>query len=177
MELLSVDTTVNEAYWPALISHIRSTKKMSQEDFAEAVFSNQATVSRWEKGQVVPSFDKQKKIEKLAEGAGLSTLAGVAVVVRSSPFAMLLVDKDGLIMAASQSSGFQEGLNVRDQISIPEISNYTHFREELDRAEFWIEGGNQLVYEFSDQSTWSSSIVVSVGIRGSVFAVVQKIHT
>lgn len=170
-------TTVNDTYWPALISHIRSTKNMSQEDFAEAVFSNQATVSRWEKGQVVPSFDKQKKIEELAEGAGLSTLAGVAVVVRSSPFAMLLVDKDGLVMAASQTSGFQEALNVKDQISTRETSNYTHFRYELDRVEFWKEGGRQLIYEFNDQSTWSSSIVVSVGIRGSVFAVVQKIHT
>ena len=64
MELSSVHTTVNVTYWPALISHIRSAKKMSQEDFAEAVFSNQATVSRWEKGQVVPSFDKQKKIDQ-----------------------------------------------------------------------------------------------------------------
>lgn len=168
--------TVNETYWPALISHIRSTRNMSQEDFAEAVFSNQATVSRWEKGQVVPSFDKQKKIEKLAENAGLSTLAGVAVVVRASPFAMLLVDMDGLIMAASQTSGFQEGLSVEDQISSIEINNYTHFREELDRSEFWKEGGKQFVYEFREQSTWSSSIVVSVGIRGQVFAVVQKIH-
>lgn len=176
MELSSVHTTVNVTYWPALISHIRSAKKMSQEDFAEAVFSNQTTVSRWEKGQVVPSFDKQKKIEKLAESAGLSTLAGIAVVVRSSPFAILLVDKDGLIIAASQSSGFQEGLNVRDQISADEVRNYTHFRGELDRVEFWEEGGKHLIYEFSDQSTWASSIVVSVGIRGSVFAVVQKIH-
>jgi transcriptional regulator with XRE-family HTH domain len=168
--------TVNETYWPALISQIRSTKNMSQEDFAEAVFSNQATVSRWEKGAVVPSFDKQKKIEKLAEDAGLSTLAGVAVVVRSSPFAMLLVDKNALVMAASKSSGFQEGIGIEQQIPASELQNFLHFRRKLEQADFWKEGGVNFTYEFEDHSKWNSSIVVSVGVRGAVYAVVQKIH-
>lgn len=168
--------TENEAYWPALITQIRLTRKMSQEDFAEAVFSNQATVSRWEKGQVIPSFDKQKKIEKLAEDVGLSTLAGVAVVVRASPFAMLLVDRNGLVMAASKSSGFQEGEGLEGQLSPREIQNYALFRQKLEDANFWKEGGSHFCYEFEDHSTWTSSIVVSVGIRGSVFAVVQKKH-
>lgn len=164
----------NGTYWPALISQIRSAKNMSQEDFAEAVFSNQATVSRWEKGLVVPSFDKQKKIEELAESAGLSTLAGVAVVVRASPFAMLLVDKSGLVMAASKSSGFNEDELIEGQLPPAENENYQRFRKTLDDAGFWKDGGGHFNYEFEDHSIWSSSVVVSVGIRGSVFAVVQK---
>jgi transcriptional regulator with XRE-family HTH domain len=167
----------HNAYWPALISQIRSSKNMSQEDFAEAVFSNQATVSRWEKGQVVPSFEKQKKIEKLAEDTGLSTLAGVAIVVRGSPFAMLLVDHDGLVMAASQSSGFREAEIIRDQLPSGEVENYERFRNTLDQAGFWKAGGNLFNYDFQEKSAWASSIVVSVGIRGSVFAVVQKIRS
>jgi len=82
-EYMSKDS--DTGYWSKLILQIRSSMILSQEQFAEAVFSNQATISRWEKGLVIPSIDKQKLIEKIAEESGLSSLNGIAEVVRESP--------------------------------------------------------------------------------------------
>lgn len=60
-----MEATANIGYWASLITQIRKNLSLSQEAFAEAVFSNQATVSRWEKGLVVPTYDKQKRLRNL----------------------------------------------------------------------------------------------------------------
>ena len=55
------NVAISAGYWGSLITQIRTTLNMSQEAFAAAIFTNQATVSRWEKGHVIPTYEKQKK--------------------------------------------------------------------------------------------------------------------
>ena len=54
------ENLINLGYWGSLITQIRATLSISQESFAAAICTNQATISRWEKGHVIPSYDKQK---------------------------------------------------------------------------------------------------------------------
>jgi transcriptional regulator with XRE-family HTH domain len=102
-------------YWPTLIQAIRHARQWSQTAFASEIESSQETVSRWESGAVTPSRQKQQLIEQLAEGANISSLGGISSIVRLSPYPMLLCDGNDLVIAASESSGFQEGRTALSQ--------------------------------------------------------------
>jgi transcriptional regulator with XRE-family HTH domain len=129
-------STINIGYWGSIITQIRSSLNLSQEAFAESVFSNQATVSRWEKGIVIPTYDKQKKIEILAAQAGLASLGGLVEVVRHSPSRMLIVDETDFVIASSSSSEWHDNQNVLDQISDAAMPAYRELKKNYKRAGF-----------------------------------------
>ncbi len=178
----NVQTTMrsdlNSSYWASLIHQVRLAHNFSQEDFAAAVFSNQATVSRWEKGLVIPSYDKQSKIEKLASQANIASLGGIVEVVRSSPHRMILVDKNNFIIAASSSSEWMDNMTVSEQLSHVAQKPFEELVLKLKDLNFWIDqGGKRLDFNFNDGlKTWNS-VIVAVAIRGIVYAVVQQTVT
>jgi transcriptional regulator with XRE-family HTH domain len=164
-----------EGYWASLIVQIRNNLSMSQEDFAAAVFSNQATVSRWEKGLVVPTYDKQKKIELLAATNGVTSLGGVVEVVRNSPHRIILIDESDFIIAASPCSEWAENKYVGDQLSGEASKHYKLLKKHISDSGFWGNpAGERLEYSFRQQDTTWYSVIVSVAIRGTVYAVVQQ---
>lgn len=165
-------------YWASLIAQIRTTLNISQEAFAEAVYTNQATVSRWEKGLVVPSYDKQKKIEEMASQAGVSSLGGLVEVIRNSPSRMLLIDKQGFLIAASPSSEWLDNQSVFDQITDKARDNFNEFSSFINSSGFWeSSGGFRLDNTLDDGERIWQSVVISVVIRSTVYAVVQQIVT
>jgi len=166
------------SYWASLIAQIRTAMNISQEAFAEAVCTNQATVSRWEKGLVVPSYDKQKKIEEIASQGGVTSLGGLVEVIRNSPNRMLLIDQGGFLIAASPSSEWLDNQSVFDQITDRARDNFMNFSNFINSSGFWeSSGGFRLDNTHDDGERIWHSVVISVVIRSTVYAVVQQVVT
>ena len=163
-------------YWPRLISAIRAAKGWKQSQLAEELDSNQETVSRWERGQVMPSKAKQRQIELLAEGANLSSLGGISHIVRFSPFPMLLCDGSDMIIAASPSSGFQEGRTALEQTPAFQHAYYEEFSRQLRVSGFWDDSGHSRDYYFSSPEHGEfRAVLVTIRVHGSIYCVVQAI--
>ena len=127
---------VDQSYWSTLIVAIRQARSWSQSELADEVDSSQETVSRWERGTVLPSRQKQQLIERLAENANISSLGGISHIVRLSPYPMLLCDENDCIIAASTCSGFQEGRTVLSQTPAFQHAYFEEFSASLkSRAE------------------------------------------
>lgn len=163
-------------YWPSLIVAIRHARQWSQTIFASEVDSSQETVSRWESGAVIPSRQKQKRIEQLAEGANISSLGGISGIVRLSPYPMLLCDGNDLVIAASESSGFQEGRSALSQTPDFQQAYFEEFSRELKASGFWAESGQSRNYHFSSPAhSEYSAVLVSIKIHSAIYCVVQAI--
>lgn len=164
-------------YWPALISQIRNSANMSQEAFAEAVLSNQATVSRWEKGLVVPTYEKQARIEKLASETNVVSLGGIVEVIRDSPHRMLLIDQNNFIIAASRTSEWEDSKTIREQLSNSLAhKEYERISKTISKTNFWkSKGGEKLESSFNDGERLWNSVITAISIRGIVYAVVQQV--
>ena len=161
-------------YWAELITQIRTTLHLSQAQFALELESDQATVSRWEQGMVLPSFKKQKQIEAIAERINLPSLQGIADVVNSSPFSMLLTDRQHHVLAASRSSGFSVGLGVVEQTPKEEQQHFLDFADSVAKSGFWSQSGRRFDYAFQAGDALYRAVVTSVLVRGTVYAVVQQ---
>lgn len=173
-----MEETSNQAreYWPSLIVAIRHARQWSQTFFASEVDSSQETVSRWESGAVIPSRQKQKRIEQLAEGANISSLGGITNIVRLSPYPMLLCDGNDLVIAASESSGFQEGRSALSQTPAFQQTYFEEFSQELKSSDFWVESGQSRKYHFSSPTHGEfSAVLVSIKIHSAIYCVVQAI--
>lgn len=175
------DVRPNEAretpsdYWASMIAQIRNAMRWNQADLAARLGSNQSTVSRWEKGESLPSPDKQALIEKLAADANIASIAGLLTIVNGSPFPMILVDRLGAVLAASRSSGFMAGLTVIDQTPDEERAFFRDFSESIRASGFWEKDGMSFDYEVDLGTEIRRAVAQSIMIRGAVFAVVQRI--
>lgn len=163
-------------YWSSLILAIRRTRKWSQTTFATAVDSSQETISRWEKGSVIPSRQKQRQIELLAESANISSLGGLASIVRLSPYPMLLCDGSNHVIAASEPSGFGEGRSVISQTPEFQRAHFDEFARQLRADGFWNDSGQCRTYHFHSATHGDfRAVLVSIRIHGAVYCVVQAI--
>ena len=173
-----MDETSNQArdYWPALIRAIRHARQWSQTSLATEVDSSQETVSRWESGAVTPSRQKQQRLEQLAEGANISSLGGISSIVRLSPYPMLLCDGNDIVIAASESSGFQEGRTAYAQTPTFQHAYFEAFSSSLKASGFWAESGQSRNYTFSSTAHGDfKAVLVSLRIQGTIYCVVQAI--
>lgn len=163
-------------YWPSLLLQIRETNKWSQERLAAEIGSNQETVSRWERGTVVPSRSKQAIIERIAEQLQLASLGGLANIVRHSPYPMLLCNRRDIVVAASAASGFDEGRPVLAQTPPPQHGYYQTFTHQLQADGFWQESGQTRTYGFEAiDGQLFSAVLVSINVRGEMYCVVQAV--
>jgi DNA-binding transcriptional regulator YiaG len=173
---MSTDHPEAGGYWPSLLLHIRETNKWSQERLASEIGSNQETVSRWERGLVLPSRAKQAMIERIAEHLQLASLSGLASIVRLSPYPMLLCSRRDVVVAASTMSGFEEGRAVLAQTPGPQHGYYQSFVHQLQADGFWQESGQTRNYAFHDiDGRLFSAVLVSINVRGEMYCVVQAI--
>ena len=172
----ATESPAPDDYWPSLLLQIRETNKWSQDRLASEIGSNQETVSRWERGLVVPSRGKQAVIERIAEQLQLSSLGGLANIVRRSPYPMLLCNRRDIVVAASVISGFREGQPVLAQTPDAQHGYYQAFGRQLDADGFWNESGQSRTYAFEDPAGMTfSAVLVSIAIRGEMYCVVQAI--
>lgn len=173
---MAIGEAGNKDYWPSLVQQIRRLNRWSQEHFASAIGSNQETVSRWERGQVIPSRNKQALIERIAEELHLSSLGGVASIVRLSPFPMLLCDGNGLVIAASPISGFREGETVLSQTPPLQHAYFRAFIHDCEEDGFWGAPGQIRRYDFDLSGGHRlSAVLVSIDVRGEMYCVVQAV--
>lgn len=161
--------------WPAFIREVRAAKHWSQADLGAFLDADQASVSRWERGLVLPGFEVRKQLESLAEEVGLQSLCGIEMIVRASPFPMILVDSGLLVVAASASSGFVSGKTCIEQTPEDERAHLVAFVEELRRVDFWSTAeGRSFDYSFARTAEVAGAVLVPVTVRGEVYAVVQR---
>jgi len=162
-------------YWSALLVQMRQTKDWSQTQLAEELGVSRDTVLRWEKELKYPSLDNQIRIGELAAALNVASVYGVVQVVNISPFPMILTDKNGMVLAASKTSGFVSGKTVTDQTPEDERENYLNFSKMVASTGFWDRSGNTLEYVFEIDSQQKKAVIQSVGSRGHIFALVQKL--
>ena len=164
--------------WSVLIRKIRAINRWSQEELSHVMGTDQATISRWERGQILPAAQTQEKLEALAEQVGLQSLSGIELLVNASPFPMILVDQLQMVVAASASSGFVTGVSTIDQTPEDEREHLNAFHAHLTATGFWNLAETLTVdplnYEYDKSITTTAAVVVPLVVRGEVFALVQK---
>lgn len=163
-------------YWSSLIVQVRNELRLSQKDLANKLATTQATVSRWENAEVLPSPHNQQLIEELAGSANLASINGLLKIVNASPFPMILTDRASNVLAASESSGFTTGLTVVDQTPAEERGNFEKFAESVIASGFWEGDGRRFDYEFEIGGERRRAVVQSIMVRGRVYAVVQRLN-
>jgi len=162
-------------YWSSLLLQIRKKNNWNQSHLADQLGVSRETVSRWESGSKYPSIEQQSKIGTMAESLNIASVYGIARVVFMSPFPMILTDKDDVVIAASQTSGFQTGMTVLEQTPRDEHKNYLDFSKTVKDTGFWDKADNVFEYEFIIATQKRKAIIQSVGSRGHIFALVQKL--
>lgn len=87
---------------------------------------------------------------------------------------MILVDQYGVIVAASASSGFQEGKTCYEQTPIEERESLRAFNKKLDGLGFWQGKAPRMDYQFDAGAGSRGAIVTRLIFWGAVYALVQK---
>ena len=163
------------AYWSQLIVQLREKKGWTQERLAELLQTDQATISRWECGECEPRSDPVRQIlESLAREFHLCFLGDTVNFVRQSPFPMILVDRNDLVVAASASSRFQEGKTCIEQTPMEERACLRTFQKTLFESGFWQMQIPRIEYEFARNDEIRGAVVTRLAFWGEVYALVQK---
>lgn len=161
-------------YWGEFIAQLRQTKCLTQGQLANLLDTDQATISRWECGISEPRIAIRQKLESLAKDTHGVTLAEAINLVRSSPFPMLLVSQTHVILAASASSGFQEGKTNLEQTPEAERACLQAYQAELEQSGFWQMQAPRLDYAYNNSEESRKAVVTSISIAGETYALVQK---
>lgn len=169
-----IDTKAPD-YWSALLLQIRQVKDWSQTQLAAEFGVSRDTVLRWEKESKYPSLDNQARIGELAAELNVASVYGIVQVVNISPFPMILTDKNDMVLAASNMSGFVSGKTVVEQTPDDERENYLKFSKMVAITGFWDKSGNTFEYDFETDGQQRKAVIQSVGSRGHIFALVQKL--
>ena len=162
--------------WAEFILQLRRELGWSQGRLAEALHADQTTVSRWERGLMLPRASVRRELETLATRGGLLTLGQVAGFVKASPFPMILVDRTGRVVAASSVSGFVEGLGVREQTPSEQHETLERFESGLAESGFWSRKAAQADYHHSGADGPRQAVATPISIRGETFTLVQRKH-
>lgn len=161
-------------YWSGVLRRIRKHAGLSQGQLATILGTDQPTVSRWERKLFVPSNIFQRKIEAIARDHGVATLHDVIAVVTYSPFPMILVSRQLMVIAASASSGFTADRSVNEQTPAEEQAFFDHFSRQVEASGFWEQITPKLDYEFEINQEQRKAILVPVIMSDQVYALVQK---
>jgi transcriptional regulator with XRE-family HTH domain len=148
--------------------------EISQTKLADRIGTDQVTLSRWERGEFAPSYKYRRTIEQLAQEAGLASLNDIVGLVTHSPFPMILVSRELIVVAASQSSGFSEGFGTAEQTPDDERDFFAKFRLDVEASGFWDLKTSKLDYAFEIEGLTRKAIMVPVVVHGEVYALVQK---
>lgn len=124
----TMETMVNINHsnnWPSSILQIRRKFNWNQPHLAEAIRANEATASRWENGETVPTKPMQSFPEDKAVELEISSLRESKEIIEASLFPMIITDSSSNLSAASVSSGFKSNISASEQT--PEDKK-THFK-------------------------------------------------
>lgn len=169
-----IGTEAEADYWAAIIRNLRVALNATQEDLAAKVGTNQATISRWERGKSVPQVGARRMLEDLCRRNGLALVNDFATMVNASPFPMILVNRRGHVVAASASSGFVAGSSTVEQTPVEERALLAEFERALEDAGFWDKARARHDYDVRVGGENRRAVVTAVSMRGEVHALVQK---
>jgi transcriptional regulator with XRE-family HTH domain len=162
-------------YWSSLVGQIRGVLQLNQDELAEKLGTTQASVSRWEKGERIPTLIYQRMLEQLALEIRVESINGLLNIVNASPFPMIITDEQANVLAASESSGFSAGSSILEQTPEEERKNFENFSTALRMSGFWDAEGQRFDYEFQLGNERRRAVVQSIMVRGVVYAVVQRL--
>ena len=164
----------NTLYWGRLVKSVRESLRLSQQQFADYLKTDQGTISRWERGVTTPGYETRQTLDQLAQRAGLATLDDVAAIVRFSPFPMILVDENLHVVAASAASDLEAGKGVTEQTPENERGFFEAFSRYVSQQGFWQRQCEKLDYEFTHDGIARKAVLTPVYMRGEIYALVQK---
>ncbi len=163
-------------HWARSVRSLRHGQAWSQTELAGAIGTTQAVVSRWERGESIPSPPMRKKILALSENIVPKELVALIEVVAHSPFPMILTDQKHMILSASKSSGLKKNVNLFSQTPPDEIAHLRRFSEWLEREQFWT--GKRTVFNYAVNINGESrkAVVNAISAGGAYYALVQKVE-
>lgn len=129
--------------WRHLILSLRKARQLSQAELAEVLGTDQACVSRWERGLTKPQSRSQKKISALAgelERADPDeTTSNVAqsIVDSLAGHATAIFDRNEICIAASQNIAHKPGRALAETTSPHERVYLDDWRRFLAEVDFW----------------------------------------
>lgn len=161
-------------YWSGILKRIRKQTGLSQGALADLLKTDQPSVSRWERCLFAPSLHFQRKVEAFASSVGVATLHDAMAIVTHSPFPMILVSRDMMVIAASASSGFEVDKTTMEQTPPEERVFLERFSNDVDESGFWEQSIEKLDYDFEVGDERRRAVLVPVVMEGIIHALVQK---
>lgn len=120
--------------------------------------------------------DIARQKDRVWKGANISPLGGISNIVRLTPCPMLLCDRNDLVIAASESSGFQEGRTALSQTPEFQHAYFGDFSQNMKSSGFWEESGRSRNDAFiSPEHGAFKAVLVSIKIQGAIYCVVQAV--
>lgn len=130
--------------WGKSILSIRDKHNFSQEELAEQLGTNQATISRWERGLSKPTFKFQKKLislygepqEKKVDPKVVSAIAQ-SMIDSIRGYGAVIYDRNELCIAASANQKHKVGKSILENTPAWEHKYYEKWRQFSEEVDFW----------------------------------------
>lgn len=129
--------------WQGLVIAIRKARQLSQEQLAHLLGTDQACVSRWERGLTTPQHRYQKKIAALAEALPLApSRDAIAEVAQSiadgiAGYGAAIFDRNELCIAASHNIVHRPGKPLAETTRPRERIYLDDWRRFMAEVDFW----------------------------------------
>ncbi len=170
-----------KAYWAEYVIALRKGLNLSQGDLALQLGTNQCSVSRWEQGVAMPSYEMRGKLASLRSAllsGGLFTkdvIGNIAQkVLNASSSTSMLLHFDGTILAVSPGSEYIPGGKLIDQTLPEEMDEYRNLEGFFERMEFWDTLNACFEYRYQSRNEDRYAIITSIQIEAVTCCLIEN---
>lgn len=167
--------------WQQRISAIRKQHNLSQEQLAEMLGTNQACVSRWERGVTLPNYRSQRKIITLAREYLRDTLttAAQSIVDGTAGYGAAIFDRNEVCIAASPHITHKIGKTLLETTRPHEHCYLDDWRRFMTEVDFWNMPGTTFTYVHESRllpdmpPQITRTLLTPVIIEGEVYCLIE----
>ena len=129
--------------WSKHVVGVRTRHNLSQEDLAERIGTNQATVSRWERRLSCPTYSLRKRIAALyGEPEPESDQSAITAVAQGlinvvGGYGAVLFDRQEICIAASANVKHRPGVSISQTTPPWEHGYLRQWRLFMQEVDFW----------------------------------------
>ena len=173
--------------WGNHLVAIRKRYNLSQEELADQIGTNQATISRWERCLSSPTYRLQKAITSLygapsEPSVDRATIAGAAqsLINQIHGYGGVIFDRNEICIAASANVQHQAGKSIRDTTPAWEHAFFDQWSEFMAEVDFWNTPWATFEYihktqpRLDEPPRWMRSMFTSIVICGEVYCLVHS---
>lgn len=162
-------------YWRDIVLRLREALHVNQFEMAAMLEVDQASISRWERGLALPQHEMKRRMIDLSKQAGMAMPDDPMNMVRFSPFPVCLVDKNHMVVVASEDSLFRESIEMQNQVSENEKEGVVGFIRMLSACGFWSLHCKKIDTEVMLFGVLTRLVAIPVIISGDVYCLLQKV--